>query len=137
MRALPRSERGSVIPEFVMVLAVLLLVVIALVQTVLALHVRSILQDSAAEGARRAALMGSSDAAGAAHARALITSALAPSYATTIQVRHVQLAGIQTVRVDIAAALPLVGLLGPGGSLTVSAHAAEESQFLATPGARP
>ncbi|SEA18148.1 TadE-like protein [Bowdeniella nasicola] len=124
------EEEGSVIPEYVMVLTVLIFVLLALIQFVFAIHVRSILVDSAAEGARRAALMKSTDAEGIALTEQLVSSALVDNYASNVAIEHVNLDGLAAVRVTISAPLPLIGLIGPDSQLTVSAHAVEEEQFL-------
>ncbi|OKL53645.1 hypothetical protein BSZ39_08465 [Bowdeniella nasicola] len=132
MRAALHSERGSVIPEYVMVLTMLLFVLLALIQFVFAAHIHSILRDSAAEGARRAAMMDGTDADGVQLAHELITSAVSEGYASDISIEQVTIDGVAAVRVSVKAPLPVIGLLGPTGGFDIQAHAVREDQFLTT-----
>lgn len=95
-------------------------------QLALALHVRSTLIDCAAEGARYGALDGSSPEAGAARTRELISSALAPGFADGVSAEDAVQDGLAIVRVEVTAPLPVLGLLGPGGRLTVEGRALQE-----------
>lgn len=99
---------------------------VGVVQLALALHVRATLVDCAAEGARHGALAGHSPDDGAARARDLITSALAPSYADDVRAETTVVDGLPVVRVVVTAPLPVLGLLGPGGVLEVEGHALRE-----------
>ena len=58
------GERGAAVVDFVLVLLVLLPLVIGILQLALVLHVRNTLASAAAEGARHAAVAGSSGVAG-------------------------------------------------------------------------
>lgn len=99
----------------------------SVLQLVLVLHVRATLIDCAAEGARHGALADSTPAAGARRTRELIDSALAPGFADQVQAESTTLDGLAVVRVEVTAPLPLVGLLGPSGTLTVDGHALQEA----------
>ena len=101
----------------------------ALMQLGLVLHVRNLLADSAAEGARHGASLGATDGMAAGRTRDLITAALGPSYASDISVRHVSVGGHEVVQVDVAATLPLFGLLGPERAITVSGRAIDEDSL--------
>ena len=68
-------EADTVVPLFV-------LVVLAVVQVGLALHVRSTLASAAAEGARVAAVSGGDTAAGVARTRSALATSLADGVAT-------------------------------------------------------
>lgn len=96
------------------------------VQLALALHVRATLVDCAAEGARYGALAGSSPDAGAERARELIASALAPGFADDVRAGTAVVDGLPVVRVEVTAPLPVLGLLGPGGVVTVEGRALQE-----------
>lgn len=96
-------------------------------QLVLVLHVRATLIDCAAEGARYGALADSSPDAGAERARELIASALAPGFADDVRAEATVLDGLAVVRVEVTAPLPLAGLLGPSGVITVDGHALREA----------
>lgn len=95
-------------------------------QLALVQHVRSTLVDCAAEGARYGALADRSPADGAARASELIASALHPRYASEVAAHRTVVDGLDVVRVEVTAPLPVLGLLGPSGTLTVAGHALEE-----------
>ncbi len=124
----PRAslDDGSAVVEFVVVVPVLLLVVLAVIQICLALHVRATLASAAAEGARVAAVSGGDGAAGVRRTREILDSTVADGVVEAVTVRSVVIGGISTVDVEIDARLPLVGLLGPE-ALVVHGHALVES----------
>lgn len=127
-----RSERGSAIAEFVMVAALLLVVAMGVFQLGLALYVRNTLISAASEGARYGARADAQLDDGTARTRALVTSALSDSFAQDIRaVRSVTSSGVQVVEVRVSASLPLIGPIGPAGSLTVSGRAFSEEQVVA------
>ncbi|ARD42014.1 TadE family protein [Actinomyces gaoshouyii] len=130
------GEEGSAIAEFVMVGALVIAVAIALLQLALGLYARNVLTDAAGEGARRAALAGGTEEEATARVRALTGAALADDYVTDVRVRRVVRDGLPVVEVEASAPMPVLGLLGPGGSLRVSGHALDESA-LARAGATP
>ncbi len=98
----------------------------AVIQLTLALHVRSTLVDCVAEGARYGALVDHTPDDGARRARELIRMSLHPSFAEQVTATVVVRDAVEIVEVTATARLPLVGLLGPGGSLTVDGHALRE-----------
>ena len=120
-------ERGVAVVEFALVSGLLTLVFAGVVQLTLAVHVRNTLVDCAAEGARYTALADRTPQDGEARARALIDASLAAGYAEQISVVETELRGLPVVEVRVTAPLPVVGLLGPGGTLTVSGHALREA----------
>lgn len=122
------SERGSAVVEFTLVSVLLVILALGIAQLGLAIHVRNTLVACAAEGARLAANADRDVADGVEHTRRLIATALSPSMVG--EVRGAQLAGPagQDVRIDVTTTLPLVGLAGPGRSLSVSARAVEEAR---------
>jgi hypothetical protein len=99
---------------------------LAVVQTALAMHVRSLAIDAAAEGARVAARADRDLASGATRTRELLTSALGSGYAEDVSVRQTVWDGLDVVEVTVQVPLPVVGLLGPSGVLTLQGHALEE-----------
>ncbi|MFC5791999.1 pilus assembly protein [Agromyces tardus] len=121
------DERGSAVAEFSLVGVLLTTLVLAVVQLALALHVRNTVLDAAAEGARYAALAGSSPAAGVERTRELIGAAVAPSYGTDVSAATTSAAGVPAISVTVVTALPVVGLIGPPRGLEVTGHAAVES----------
>lgn len=120
------GDRGSAPVEFVLVGTLLTLVALSVLQVALALHVRSTLIDAAAEGARHAALADSSLAAGVARSRDLISTALGPAYARSVEVTTSAYAGAPVVVVTVRAPLPLLGMAGLDETLEVSGRAAIE-----------
>ncbi|MFN8156115.1 MAG: TadE/TadG family type IV pilus assembly protein [Candidatus Nanopelagicales bacterium] len=120
-----RRDDGSAVVGFVVVVPLLVLLLLAVVQVGLALHVRSTLQSAAAEGARVAAVSGGDPAL----ARRRIEDALSQSFADgvveSVSARPVREAGVVAIEVEVRARLPLIGLLGPS-ALVVTGHALAE-----------
>lgn len=100
--------------------------VLGVLQLTLALHVRNTLIDTAGEGARYAALAGSSTDAGIARTRELIGVSLHPRFGEDVTARQVARDGLEMVEVTVSARLPVIGLLGPRGSLSVVGRAVVE-----------
>lgn len=100
---------------------------VGVLQLTIVLHVRNTLIDSASEGARYAAQAGHQPADGAARTRELVGQSLADSYAQDVTATTTRIDGLDEIEVEVVAPLPLVGLLGPGGSLTVHGHALVET----------
>ncbi|MGO4599493.1 TadE family protein [Terrabacter sp. 2RAF25] len=125
-------DRGSAIPEFVMVAALLLFVAMGVFQLGLALYVRNTLISSASEGARYGARADASPGDGVARAQALITTSLGASFAQDVRAqRSVTASGVRVVEVRVTAPLPVIGPVGPAGLLTVSGRAFSEEQVVA------
>ena len=99
---------------------------VAVLQLTIVLHVRNTLVDSAAEGARYGALAGHEPADGAQRSRDLIAQSLSSAYAQGVRAGRTTLDGLEVVEVEVEAPLPLVGLVGPAGTLTVRGHALVE-----------
>jgi len=112
--------------DFVLVGALTTVLFAAVLQLTLALHVRATLVDCAAEGARYGALADRTPAAGAERARELIEMSLSPRFAEDVQAEAVEIGGLAVVRVQVTAPLPVIGLIGPGGTLVVDGHALRE-----------
>ena len=117
-------ERGSAIAEFVMVASLVLLLAVGVFQLGLLLYVRNTLVACAAEGARAGARADASIDDAVSRTRSLITQSLSPEYATTAD-------GIQVVEVTVNAPAPVIGLVGPTGTVTVSGRAFDEAQVAA------
>lgn len=125
-RAGGTRDDGSAVVDFVLIGALTTVLFLAVLQLTLVLHVRSTLVDCAAEGARYGALADRTPADGAERARDLITMSLADSFAQDVDAEVVTIDGLEVVRVEVTAPLPVIGLLGPGGVLTVDGHALRE-----------
>jgi Flp pilus assembly protein TadG len=120
------AERGAAVVDFALVSGLLALLFAGVVQVTLAVHVRNTLVDCAAEGARYAALADRTPEDGVARTRALIDASLAAGYAERVSAVETDLRGLPVVEVRVTAPLPVVGLLGPGGTLSVAGHALRE-----------
>ena len=116
------SERGSAVVDAVLVGGLLGLLVLAVLQLVLAVHVRTTLVDCAGEGARFGALADRDPQAGVQRARDLIAADLSEAYADDVEAGRETFDGLETVVVRVRAPLPLLGLLGPR-TLVVEGHA--------------
>jgi Flp pilus assembly protein TadG len=122
-----RDESGSAVVEFTLVGVLLTILTLAVLQLGLALHVRNTVLDAAAEGARFGALADNAPTDGVMRTRTLITEAIGAEYATDIEVGTGDWMGHPAVTVTVRTTLPVVGLLGVGGALEVSGHAAIET----------
>lgn len=117
------GDRGGVLAEFVAVAALCTLVLAALLQLAFALHVRTVLVDATADGAREGALADRGPEDGAARARELIAQRLAPRYARDVSASTRVLDGLPVVEVAATAPLPVVALAGTATTVTVRGHA--------------
>lgn len=121
----PRDDAGNAVVEFALVTPILLIVVLAVVQVILALHVRSTLTAAAAEGARAAALAGSSLAVGERRTQEVLDDAIGGGAATSVNASRARVEQVPVIRVRVTARLPLLGMLGPE-TLVVEGHAIVE-----------
>lgn len=121
-------EQGSAIVDFVLVGTVLTIMFMALVQLGLTLHVRNTVIDCAAEGARWAAVVGNDAEDGVERTRELIASALSPHFAEQVSASYLEVAGKNVVRVEVAAPIPAVGLVGTVSSMSLAGHALVEDR---------
>lgn len=120
------GERGSALVDFLLVSVLVTAIVLGIVQLALTLHVRTILTDSAASGARYAALSGHSLGDGATRTTTLITSTLPVAYAESVDIDFGHYRGVEVVEVHVSAPMPVLGLLGPSGAITVTGRAVVE-----------
>ena len=127
MRRRARSdERGSAVVDFVLVLLVLLPLVLGILQVALALHVRNTLASAAAEGARHAAVAGSSAPAGQAKVQELVSGALSADFVRSVSVRPALVGGAPGYEAVVTADVGLLGFGGAGVPVRVSGHAVAE-----------
>ncbi len=119
-------DRGSAVVDFALVGALLVLVVLAVLQVAVAVHVRSTVVAAATEGARAAAVADGRLSDGVRRTRELVTASLPASYGGDVTAWYEDDAGLRTVAVQVRAPLPVLGLLGPDGDLTVVGHAVVE-----------
>ena len=120
---------SQAVAEFVMVSALVVLLGMAVFQLGLVLHVRNTIIACAAEGARLGARADVPITDATARTRSLVTDTLAPAYAQDVSTRRtVTDAGVRVVEVTVVAPVPVVGLLGPSGSMTITGRAFDERQ---------
>lgn len=121
-------ERGSAAVDFVLVGSLVIVLFLGVVQFGLAQHVRATTINAAAEGARFGARADRSPADAVARTEALITQAVSAQYANDVQVRMTSRGGLDVVEVTVNAPMPVLGLLGPAGTVSVQAHALAETR---------
>lgn len=117
------GERGSAVADFVMVGGLLTALTLAIVQLTLVLHVRNVLVDATASGARYGTLADRTPEDARQRAAELITGSVGARYAADIRVGHADIAGFRTLEVRVVAPIPVVGLLGPAGMMEAAGHA--------------
>jgi Flp pilus assembly protein TadG len=125
-------DRGSAVVDFALVGALLTLVFLSVVQLGLLVHVRNTLVDCAAEGARYGARADRGPSDAVERTRELVASELSDRYAARVGGRisagEVDRGGVRAVEVRLSAPLPVVGMAGPTGLLSVAGHAYAERQ---------
>lgn len=120
------SERGSAVAGFLLVSLLVTVMFLGLVQVAVIVHVRSMLIDCAAEGARLASRADRDLADGEDRARELISASLSGAYARDVTGSYVTDDDLLLVQVEVSAPIPMIGLWGPPGVLTVTGHALRE-----------
>jgi len=120
-------ERGSAVVDFTLVSVLVLVLFLGVLQVALAVHVRATLVDCAAEGARVAGRADRGPADGVARTRELVVASLSARYAHDVVARETVVDGLPVVEVTVSAPLPVIGLLGPTGMVTVEGRALEEA----------
>lgn len=125
-RGRARSERGSAVVDFVLVLVVLVPLFLGILQVALVLLVRNTLASAASEGARYAATLDRGPDDGAARTREQIDGAISARYAQDVSARSTTIDGAPGVEVTVRAVVPALGIGGPGVELEVTGHAVEE-----------
>jgi Flp pilus assembly protein TadG len=123
-----RAESGAAVADFVLVAVLVLVVFLAAAQLGLALFTRNVLVSCASEGARYGARADVLPAQGVARARELISASLSPRYARSVTTRETRVGGVRVVEVHVVAPLPVIGLVGPEGSLDIVGRAFAERQ---------
>ena len=128
LRRRPGLEQGAAVVDFVLVLLLLLPLVTGILQLALVLHVRNTLASAASEGARYAAVAGSSPQLGEARIHGQVAGALSGDFARTVVVRPAPVGGAAGYEAVIVADVPVLGLGGPAVRVRVTGHAVAEVQ---------
>ncbi len=107
-------------------MVVLVPLVLGIAQVGLVLHVRNTLTAAASDGARAAAPLGATPAAGVERTRELIRGGLADRYADDVSATITSLGGVPATEVVVQARVPALGILGPSIELTAQGRAVQE-----------
>lgn len=118
-----QDDRGSAVVEFPLVAVLLVAIAVTIIQAAVIVHTRNTLTDAAVQGAHEAAVLDHDPEDGARRAEELVAQRLGGGYDVTAEASE-DSSGRIVVR--ISATLPLVGLLGPSGTLVVDGHAIAE-----------
>ena len=109
-----------------MVAVLIVMIALLVIQAALIVHTRNTLVDAAVQGAHHAALAGSTPQDGAERAQRLVDERFGRGLdAETSAVQDDD----GTIRVQVSATLPLVGLIGPTGGLSVEGRAVDEEAW--------
>lgn len=111
--------------EFALVTPLVLVVALAVIQLALTMFVRATITSAAAEGARVAALSGSSNIAGVKRTRNILTASIANDVIENVSARQTVVSGTRVMEVTVDARLPLIGLYGPT-TMELTGHAVRE-----------
>ena len=106
--------------------ALVVVLVLGVVQLAYALWVRTVLIDAAAEGARYAALLDGDLASGEERARQIAATGVTDTYVDASSASIDREAGYDVVVVELVAPVPVLGPLGPTGTMIVSGRAVVE-----------
>jgi len=106
---------------------VLVPLVLGVIQVGLVMHVRNTLAAAATEGARYGANIDRTPADGAARTRDQVRGAIADRFAQQVSGSRASVDGVSTVVVTVRAAVPPLGLWGPGVELSVTGHGVQET----------
>ncbi len=128
MPARARRERGAAVPEFVLVVLVLVPLVLGIAQVALVLHVRNTMVAAASDGARSAAMLDAGPDAARQRARDVIRTTLADRYAASVVARESVVNGLDVIEVRISGDIPPLGLWGPGVSVEAVGHAVRQEE---------
>lgn len=118
------NERGAASVDFALIGGLVTVLFIAIVQLTLVLHVRNTLIDAASSGARYGTLADRSPDDAATRTSSLIEGAINSTYAQDVSVSQVNRGGGVVLQVTVRAPIPVIGLIGPSGTMEVTGHAA-------------
>lgn len=121
-----RDEAGAAVVDFVLVMLLLMPLVLGILQLAIVLHVRNTLASAAGEGARFAAVAGSTPELGEAKAREQIVAALGRRFAGDVEITPASVGGAPGYRARIVADVPVLGIAGTLVTVTVSGRAVAE-----------
>lgn len=118
------GQRGAATVDFALVGGLLTVIFIAIVQLTLVLHVRNTLIDAASSGARYGTLADRTPSDASQRTTTLISGAISGDYAQDVSVIQADHNGVAVLEVTVRAPLPVIGLIGPAGTMEVTGRAA-------------
>ncbi|MHA7246006.1 TadE/TadG family type IV pilus assembly protein [Arthrobacter tecti] len=119
-----QNEYGAATVDFALVGGLLTVIFIAILQLTLVLHVRNTLIDAASSGARYGTLADRTPSDAAARTSSLISGTINSEYAQDVSVTQVNQGGVPVLQVTVRAPIPVIGLIGPSGTMEVTGRAA-------------
>ncbi|MGB4689775.1 MAG: TadE/TadG family type IV pilus assembly protein [Candidatus Nanopelagicales bacterium] len=119
------SEDGNASVEFALVAPLFMLVALAVLQLMLAIHVRSVVTSAAIEGARVAALVDGDLARAESRTRSILESNIAGAAVQSITASQVTEGENEMFAMVVETELPLIGFYGPT-SMKLTGHALAE-----------
>lgn len=122
MRADWRNDDGNASVEFALIAPLLMLIGLAVLQLMLALHIRTVITSAAIEGARVGALVGSDLGTAEKRTREVLLANIAGATVSNVHASRTFLDGIPMIAVQVNAELPLIGVYGPT-TMTLTGHA--------------
>ncbi len=117
-----RSDQGNASVEFALIAPLVMLIGLAVLQLMLALHVRTVITSAAIEGARVGALVGSDLGVAEQRTREVLMANIAGATVADVTASQTQLDGVPMIAVQVNAELPLLGMYGPT-HMTLTGHA--------------
>jgi hypothetical protein len=102
-----------------------MLIALAVLQLMLAIHVRTVMTSAAIEGARVGALIGSNLEQAEQRTRAVLAANIAGAAVSEVIATETSVGATPMIAVTVAAELPLLGLYGPT-TMTLTGHAFKE-----------
>lgn len=109
-----------------MVAVLIVMIALMIIQAALIVHTRNTLVDAAVQGAHHASLVGASPQDGAERAERLIEE----RFGEGLDASATAVSGDDgVISVQVSATLPLVGMLGPAGGMTVQGRAIDEESW--------
>lgn len=120
-----RDDSGNASVEFALIAPLLMLVALAVLQLMLAVHVRSVITSAAIEGARVGALVGSDLTTAEERTREVLTNHIAGAAVTQVTAKTTVIGETPMIAVSVEADLPLLGLYGPT-TMTMTGHSYAE-----------
>ncbi len=120
-----RSDSGNASVEFALVAPLLMLIALAVLQLMLAIHVRTVITSAAIEGARVGALVGSDLELAEQRTREVLAGNIAGAAVSEVVATETSVGETPMIAVSVAAELPLLGLYGPT-TMSMTGHAFKE-----------